>query len=228
MVENELDYETVYYWQIVPVDYCGVPFPKDECPVGSFTTRPTIVRPVPFYEDFEKMKKFPIDWEYNLFDVHVRYGDDSITAFYYIHDNVTDCSFTTCLIGPLPEFTTLEFDYRYIKAPYEIQDIAFELGEGNKIDILISTDGGETFETYYTIDHTNHTTLNSFDRFTVPVVGYGGEIVKFKFLATWSSGKYYLSFDNIGVQEAAPEPSFRINPFEKEYGLYHIPLTSED
>ncbi|HOE92073.1 MAG TPA: choice-of-anchor D domain-containing protein, partial [Candidatus Cloacimonadota bacterium] len=95
-------------------------------------------------------------------------------------------------------------------------------------DILISTDGGETFETYYTIDHTNHTTLNSFDRFTVPVVGYGGEIVKFKFLATWSSGKYYLSFDNIGVQEAAPEPSFRINPFEKEYGLYHIPLTSED
>jgi len=228
VVENELDYETVYYWQIVPVDYCNEPFPKDECPVGSFTTRPPIVRPVPFYEDFERMERFPIDWEYNLFDVYTRYGDDSVTAYHYIHDNVTDCSFTTCLIGPLPEFTTLEFDYRYIKAPYEIQDIAFELGEGNKIDILISTDGGETFETYYTIDHTNHTTLNSFDRFTVPVVGYGGEIVKFKFLATWSSGSYYLSFDNIGVQEAASEPSFRINPFEKEYGLYHIPLTSED
>ena len=91
---------------------------------------------------------------------------------------------------------TISFDYKIVN--WSAATVATPAGWGT-LEVQLSTDGGVTFLTYFTVDDSNHVVANTCANmtFTIPAadVPIGGD-VQIKFLGTWTAGDYYLYLDN--------------------------------
>lgn len=153
--------------------------------------------PKPVNEDFEDNEVLS-DWESDGF-IYSPLSHNNET--FVISDNLypSDSSFTltTGRIGPVEADDSLYFDYRYVNFFSGIN--ATVLGTGNKLEVQISDDCKETFETVLTIDSTNHDTSTSMARRVILLDEYDGQAINIRFLATWVSGNYWIDLDNINV-----------------------------
>lgn len=107
---------------------------------------------------------------------------------------------TTPNIGIIAADDVLSFDYRYVDWFEGIDPTV--LSGTDRLEVQISTDCGDTFETVYTIDSLNHIVSVAFATVEIPLGAYEGEAISIRFRASWGSingGDYWCDLDNINI-----------------------------
>ncbi|MCR9287472.1 T9SS type A sorting domain-containing protein [Saprospiraceae bacterium] len=107
---------------------------------------------------------------------------------------------TTPNIGLINADDVLSFDYRFVDWFAGIDPTI--LSGTDRLEVQISTDCGDTFETVYTIDSTNHIVSSDFVTAEVPLTDYEGQAISIRFKANWGSingGDYWCDLDNINI-----------------------------
>lgn len=104
---------------------------------------------------------------------------------------------TTTRLGPVAEGDSLVFDYRYVN--WSPGTIATMLGANDKLEVQISDDCEETYETVLTINSANHVTSTSMATKVILLDDYAGKAINVRFRAMWGAGDYWLDIDNINV-----------------------------
>jgi len=103
---------------------------------------------------------------------------------------------TSTRIGPVFAGDTLSFDYRYVDF---FDGLVPTILSGDSLQVQISKDCGETFETVLTIDSTNHVPTTDMTNHVILLDDYDGLTIIVRFLATWGNGDYWVDLDNINV-----------------------------
>jgi hypothetical protein len=153
--------------------------------------------PKPVKENFEDNAVAP-GW---VHDGTIYAPNNHNNPTYVIADNLFsgDQTFTltTNRVGPVAEGDSLYFDYRYVN--WSAGTTATTLGANDKLEVQISTDCEETFQTVLTINSANHVTATTFAKKVVLLDDYAGEAINVRFRGTWGSGDYWLDLDNINM-----------------------------
>lgn len=249
-----LDYETTYYWQVVP--YADGEDAQD-CPVWSFTTRnnPTITS-FPWIETFSSWN-LPADWssKQGLIDDESGLIDNNWAWHYYYYFASTDdhinglCATSNIfgitnkwLITPPVNLDMLEGDKQLV-FDIALRDAQFfgspQLdGFDDRFAVIISEDNGLTWSSASILqvwDNTgdiNSLVFNDIDmngeRIVIDLSAYEG-IVKFAFYveSTVENADNFFYLDNVTVRNTPTTPIFSINPIEKDFGLIFYNTTEE-
>ena len=124
-----------------------------------------------------------------------------------LYAGIQSFQMTTSNIGPINPGDSLTFDYRYTN--WSAGTVATILGAGDWLQIQVSTDCGDSFTTVYTVNQSNHIESNVMANKLVDLDQFGDEVIKVRFIGSWSSGDYWLDIDNINIigypQSLAPE-----------------------
>ncbi len=171
----------------------GEAFPGNDTTRFTFST----ARNLPFVEDFES-GSLPAGWDTG--DAFVTDGRNN-TSF-VLADNLfsgdRDMVATTPVIGPLDANDSLAFDYRFT-----LQGgggtLPKELVAGEKLEVQISTDCGVTYSPILVIDENSHPPSAEMRRISVRLDAYEGQTVKFRFVATWAEGDFWVDLDNVNI-----------------------------
>ena len=99
------------------------------------------------------------------------------------------------------EGAVLSFDYRYTF--WSAGTTGFDITD-NKLNVQISTDCGQTYETIYVIDGSNHDPSAEFALVEIPLDDFVGEAINVKFFAEWSVADYWLDIDNVNIVGCPP------------------------
>jgi len=154
---------------------------------------------LPLREDFEAVPGIPEDW---VSDGQV--GDD--------HNNISNVIFSNLwpgnqdfeIISPpyaIAAGDTMIFDYRY--TDWSLGTVGAILGPNDSLQIQASIDCGMTYSTIFTIDETNHTISAELATVEVDISSLAGEVVQFRWFATYGSGDYWLDIDNINIWQCS-------------------------
>ncbi|MEM1220866.1 MAG: T9SS type A sorting domain-containing protein, partial [Bacteroidota bacterium] len=161
--------------------------------------------PLPLAEDFED-NVVPDGWVHNQFNPIYTPGAHN-NPTHVIGANVWTFNpvfeFTTQRVGPMGDQDTLSFDYRFVEY-FAGTDTTFLADD--RIDIQISTDCGDTYETIFTIDSTNHVPDTAFANVQILLEPFNleGAGINVRFVTTWSAGNYWSDFDNINITGCPP------------------------
>ncbi|MCC7504068.1 MAG: T9SS type A sorting domain-containing protein [Saprospiraceae bacterium] len=153
-------------------------------------------RAVPFQENFEGML-LPDGWTSNGFITNTHNNISYVLA----HNLwVSNPSFTHELprYGVLGANDTLRFDYR-ISNFSGAGTVPTTLGLGNKVDVQVSDNCGQTYTTVYTINALNHVPDINLTTIKIGLGNYANESIRIRFVGTWASGDYYFDLDNINL-----------------------------
>lgn len=186
----------------------------------NFTTKADPTRPMPYTETFDAGVSLPANWTSDM-TILPSHGQSGNGLYKNLWSSASSCYVTTPPVGPITANTRLDFDYRYVEYT-GYPSTAYVLATGDKLDVMLSTDSGLTFETLYTIDSSNHNTSNAFATCSVFLsqakLANADDIVVVKLQATRAAGDYYLDIDNISFKHIAAEALFSINPTSKSFG----------
>jgi hypothetical protein len=206
-----LDYSTVYYWQIVPTNSVG---DATDCPIWKFTTIANPLSPIPFSEDFTGVPAYslPTAWtstNYFVYSNHGVGGTECLSVNMW--SSTTNADVTTPPVGPLSATANqVKFDYRICDATFSgYPQTATELGTTDKVEVMLSTDNGNSFTTIHTIDQSNH--ISSLEFLTVTLnldAAYNSENIKLRFKNTWGEGDYNVDIDNVIIREQPTDPVY--------------------
>lgn len=108
----------------------------------------------------------------------------------------TDFEMVSFPIGPINAGDSLTFDYRYVDFPDGTGGTI--LGD-NQMQVQISSDCGNTFNTVFTVDDGNHIASTDMANRTVDLDPFAGEYITIRIIATWAEGDYFLDLDNINI-----------------------------
>jgi len=158
---------------------------------------------LPFREDFEGTV-LPNGWSSDeLAPVSNAHNNNSFVAFDNLSSGDTNFELVTPPIGPIGVGDSLSFDYRYVNAV--TGGVAPEvLNAGDSLIVQISTDCGISYNNIFTITESNHVTSNELATVRIDLASFVGLGAKFRFLATWGSGDYFIDLDNINVFQCVP------------------------
>lgn len=213
-----LDFETTYYWQIVPTNAAG---DAANCPIWSFTTKQDPTRPIPFVEDFETTAAFsiPADWSNMNYSVNETNGvEGSHNVSVNMWSGTSSASITTPLVGPLSAVANqVKFDYRICNFT-GYPSVATSLST-DKIEVQLSTNGGVDFTTVYTINEATHVEAVEYATITLNLdAAYNSEIIKLRILNTYGSGDYIVDVDNVEIRETSATPIFKFSDDVVDFG----------
>ncbi len=114
-----------------------------------------------------------------------------------LYASVPNMEMTTHRVGPIETGDTLKFDYRYVN--WSAGTTATTLGTGDKLEVQVSKDCENTWQTVLTINSTNHVASTNFATKSVVLNAYDGDAINVRFRGTWGSGDYWLDLDNINI-----------------------------
>jgi len=166
--------------------------------------------PKPLQEDFEDLQ-FPERWTsdeaFPIFAAFDHFNSSAVLADDLGFDFVGfDSSFvvTTHRIGPIEEGDMLHFDYRIVNSP--VGDVATNLAPGDQIEVQVSTDCGESFETVLLINSFNHVVSLDMATMSVDLSAYAGQYINIRWLATWGGqgNNFWVDYDNINLPGCPP------------------------
>ncbi|PLX19958.1 MAG: hypothetical protein C0599_09945 [Salinivirgaceae bacterium] len=206
-----LDYETTYYWQVIPTNSVG---DATSCPIWSFTTQSNPLKPIPFTENFTGVSAYtiPADWTSTNYFV---YGDHGVGGTECLSVNMwsstSNADVTTPPVGPLSATANqVKFDYRICDATFgSYPQTATVLGASDKVEVQLSTDNGTSFTTIHTIDQNNHISSLEFVTVTLNLdAAYNSENIKLRIKNTWGAGDYNVDIDNVVIRESPTDPVF--------------------
>jgi hypothetical protein len=75
------------------------------------------------------------------------------------------------------------------------------LATGTKMNVQVSDDCGDTYNTVYTISKSNHTPSASFKKVYVNMSSYAGKAVILRFTGVQTAGDFNFDLDNINLNE---------------------------
>ncbi|MFA7543495.1 MAG: choice-of-anchor D domain-containing protein, partial [Candidatus Cloacimonadaceae bacterium] len=133
---------------------------------------------------------------------------------------------TTNPIGPMNPDAELKFDYRFVDYDESTPTI---LEDPENLQVQISTDFGQTFDTIYTIDNTNHTATAAFTPKRVSLAAYDSGYIVIRFVAqshVFSDNDYFVMIDNVSIQETPNVPIFNYAPSSLNFGFVQVGDTS--
>jgi hypothetical protein len=103
---------------------------------------------------------------------------------------------------------TISFDYKIVEYNFSNPTVAQGSGWGTA-ELQYSTDDGNTWNTFFTIDDATHVTSADCVTLTEVVPGASlpvGSDVKLQILNTWASGDYYFYVDNFSAMQVVANP----------------------
>lgn len=163
------------------------------------TVDPNVPMPLPYVQDFNSGTSLAnINWTGDMYisSTHGNNGTNGLTRNMYSYNNTGNV--VSCFIGPMVANAELKFDYRIVNyTGYPATATAITT---DTIVAQVSTDGGLTFTTVYTINQGNHVTSTAFATVIVPLAAYSTGNIKVKLLSTWGAGDYYVDIDNVVVR----------------------------
>lgn len=189
---NSPDTYEVVVWTNFPDDFAL----NDTTSYVFFTSRE-----LPLKEGFEG-GGYPVKWTTeDAFNQVYGPGDHNNPTF-VIADNLysgdQNFEITTAAYGLVEAGDSLLFDYRLTIWLAGVNP--FIPGALDKIEVFISTDCGDNYTLFHTIDATNHTPSAAFQTVRLSLEDYAGESIRLRFKGTWGSGDYWLDFDNINLK----------------------------
>lgn len=157
--------------------------------------------PVPFQEDFEVYDLPPTDWAYDPpfgFSVTTAHNNVSKVLAYNLYIGNPAFMADMPRYGVIQQGDSLRFTYRITDFATQGQTPTI-LSGGSKIEIQISTDCGESYQTLNTISAFNHTPSVSMKERKLSLAAYAGQAIKIRFLGTWGAGDFWFDLDNINL-----------------------------
>jgi len=163
----------------------------------TFSTYIVTAYPKPLHEDFED-SSIPTSWTTTGF-IYPPFSHNNPTFVLgrNLYSSVQNVELVTNRIGPIETGDSLKFDYRY--TDWSSGTTATTLGTGDKLEVQISKNCGDTWQTVLTINSTNHTPSANFATKSVVLNAFDGDAITVRFLGTWGSGDYWLDLDNINI-----------------------------
>lgn len=91
----------------------------------------------------------------------------------------------------------MTFDYRITN--WSAGTVGTVLSNGTQIEVKVSTDCGQTFQTVGTINSLNHTPTANLRNRTISLEAFAGQSITIRFEATWGAGDFWFDLDNVGI-----------------------------
>ncbi|MBK9099322.1 MAG: choice-of-anchor D domain-containing protein [bacterium] len=194
--------------------------------VDNFTVTSGIVG-LPFSQDFNAGVNSLAYWggNMNVTTNHGTLGSNGLNRNLYSGVTTAFALSPQIGIGPLTATSQLEFDYRIVDYT-GYPSTATIIGASDIYNIQVSTDGGLTFTTVYTINSANHVVTTNFAKVIIPLGAYAGSNAVVKWNLQWGAGDYYFDIDNVFLREppaGPPAPAVLVSPLN---GATNILLTA--
>ncbi|MFZ1658743.1 MAG: choice-of-anchor J domain-containing protein, partial [Flavobacteriales bacterium] len=107
--------------------------------------------------------------------------------------------FTMVKLGQVAASTLLTFDYRLVNyTSYPATALPNSPAWGT-INVQVSTDCGGTFNTFQSITPANHIASTAWANKAYSLAAYAGQDVIIRFNTAWTTGDYYVDFDNFNI-----------------------------
>lgn len=171
----------------------------------TFSTFIVTAYPKPLKEDFED-SAIPTTWTTTA-NIYPPFSHNNATHVLgqNLFGSFSNAELVTHRVGPIETGDTLKFDYRYVN--WFDGTTATTLSSGDKLEVQVSTDCQDTWQTVLTINSTNHVPDTAFATKTVLLNAFNGKAINIRFLGTWGGGDYWLDLDNINIT-GCPEALF--------------------
>ena len=155
-------------------------------------------REIPFQEDFEGAFEIPEKWVTapGVFVTNGHNNVSNVISFNLFEFN-SSFTITTPRYGTIGENDSLRFDYRL--TDYFSGTTPTTITGNSKLDIRISDDCGQTFQSVYTVSPSNHIPAVNLRTIKVPLTAYAGKNIVIRFAGTWGNGDFWADIDNIGI-----------------------------
>ena len=205
-----LDYETTYYWKVIPYNVVGQPTEGIE--VWSFTTIPDPTIPMPVTIDFEGTTSNPAAITLENFTIGTNQHNTTCKVMYKNIYGTYDGYIQFQSMNNISATSIISFDYRVTEWSAGTTAVVFE--EGNDYFVaLVSTDNGGTFTAIDQINSTNHVASADMTNYTVDIGAYAGQSVIFRFeMNSDGSSDTWFDIDNIYFGEpAVTDPDVPVN-----------------
>ncbi len=216
-----LDYETTYYWKVVPYNIVGDA--TDGILVWSFTTIPDPTIPMPVTIDFEGSTANPAAITLENFLIGTNQHNTTGNVMYKnIYSSSSNGYIQFQSMNNITATSVIALDYRLTL--WSAGTVGITSVDGHDyLTIYASTDGGATFNVVDTINGTDHVDTADFTTFTADISAYAGQSVIFRFEMTDDEvHDSWFDIDNIHFGNA---PQVTINPGD---GSPSDPIVLED
>ncbi|MDO8367793.1 MAG: T9SS type A sorting domain-containing protein, partial [Saprospiraceae bacterium] len=158
-------------------------------------------KPVPIQENFESYTAPPTDWTYDpTFGFLVTNTHNNISKVLAFNLYSGNPEFTADMprMGPISQGDSLSFTYRITNFSTQGQTPTI-LQAGSKIEIQVSTDCGETYQTINSITSFNHSPTVPMRTRKLSLDNFAGQSIKVRFHGIWGAGDFWFDLDNINL-----------------------------
>lgn len=143
----------------------------------------------------------------------------SVVAGSWLNTFGTDTlKITTPRYGAVQSNSMLTFDYRFVAGSTFSGFSNYNMDDNDKLEVLVSTDCGDTFDVVSTFDSSNSNINGTyFKQASVDLSAYAGQSINIQFLATNNgSGSFYFQMDNVNVLGCPSSMFIQIDQSEPE------------
>lgn len=161
--------------------------------------------PLPFHENFEGLGAPPTDWTYFPsfgFSVTNAHNNISKVLAFNLYSGSTEFTADMPRMGNVQAGDSLYFSYRITNFASQGQTPTV-LQNGSKIDIQVSTDCGDTYQTINSITTFNHTPTIALRVRKISLDAFVGQAIKIRFAGTWGASDFWFDLDNINLLSCA-------------------------
>jgi len=160
-----------------------------------------VARPVPFQENFESHSVPPTDWTYDPtfgFSVTDQHNNVSKVLAFNLYSGNTEFTADMPRMGIIKQGDSLSFSYRITNFASQGQTPTI-LQSGTKIEIQVSTNCGDTYETINSITAFNHSPTIQLRTRKLSLDAYAGQAIKIRFHGIWGASDFWFDLDNINL-----------------------------
>ena len=217
-----LDYETTYYWKIVPYNVVGDA--SEGVEVWSFTTIPDPTIAMPVSLNFEGTTENPAAITLENCTINTHHGSNNNIIYKNVWSSAVLGYIQFQSMNNITANSVITFDYRILdyssSGPWDGTTL---IADHDYFKAMVSTDNGASFTTIDQINSTNHTDSDEFATYTIDISAYAGQTAIFRFEMDWDGeGDYWFDMDNIFFGNA---PQVTVNPGD---GSPTDPIVLED
>lgn len=151
---------------------------------------------LPIAEDFEA-GVLSEGWTASDAGIGMDHNNASVVVYDNLYGGDQNYELTSPILGPINAGDSLTYDYRY--TIWSAGTTPQELGPGDMLELQISSDCGQTFNTVQTINMDNHVPTAVMTNVLFDLDAYAGQYIKIRLVATWGTGDYWIDLDNINI-----------------------------
>ena len=164
-------------------------------------------KPLPLQENFENYVAPPTDWTYDPifgFTVTDQHNNISNVLAFNLFEFSPSFVATMPRAGTVQTGDSLSFQYRITNFTSDGTVPTF-LQFGSKIDVLVSTDCGENYQTIYSISGFNHSPTLALQTIKLPLESFVNQDITIQFAGTWGASDFWFDLDNINILSCASD-----------------------